>query len=98
MVFENRDVAYIVILAFKSMVLDAKKGIEYIDNLLSVFKKKIHENEKDKLSGFDLFEMSMFSDSMILSVAVKDKLGVNLINLIEKIKFIQYDLLNGVLL
>ena len=94
MVFENRYVAYIDILAFQSMLSDAKKGIEYIENLLSVFKEKIHENEKDKLSGFDLFEMSMFSDSMVLSVPVKNKLGDNLISLIEKIKFIQYDLFN----
>ena len=87
MVFENRYVAYIDILAFQSMLSDAKKGIEYIENLLSVFKEKILENEKDKLSGFDLFEMSMFSDSMVLSVPVKNKLGDNLISLIEKIKF-----------
>lgn len=92
--YEDRYVAFIDILGFKNLLKEDK--VNNIKSVLEVFYKEQQENyNKNKSNKSSIgVEISLFSDSLIISYPVKDNItnADNLFYLIMDIIFIQFDL------
>lgn len=91
--YEDRYVAFIDILGFRKKILE-EDNADNIKNILEVFNKVKQENyDKHKINNLSIgVEVSLFSDSLIISYPIKDSFTDNLFYLIMDIMFIQINL------
>ena len=91
--YEDRYVAFIDILGFRKKILE--DNVDNNKNILEVLNEVKQENyDKHKINNSSIgVEVSLFSDSLIISWPIKDSIGYdNLFNLIMNTMFIQFNL------
>ena len=92
--YENRYVAFLDILGFKKTV--QKEKFDYINDIIKIFENLRKENYNKKRMGKVSIgaEISLFSDSLIISYPEKDNVtkNDNLFYLVDDINMLQCDL------